>query len=139
MCKGVWFGVCVSVNACLRRMYRDRGAYFGLVGLNERRRREYILEGPGVYSTEILKFRASKITRNAYIKPGKMLLNFYHHFLCFLRKNVNLNLTKIYGVHLMWQKIQIILRPILKFIFFYHLNWISPNRINKISRKRNKP
>ena len=68
-----------------------------------------------------------------------MLLNFYHHFLCFLQKNVNLNLTKIYGVHLMWQKIQIILRPILKFIFFYHLNWISPNRINKISRKRKKP
>ena len=101
--------------------------------------RVYLRGSGGMFPGKILKFRARKITRNAYIKPGKMLLNFNHHFHCFLHKNVNLNLIKIYGVHLMWQKIQIILRPILKFIFCYHLNWISPNRINKIPRKRNNP
>ena len=99
----------------------------------------YLRGSGGMFPRKILKFRASKITRNAYIKPGKMSLNFYHHFLCFLHKNVNLSLIKIYAVHLMWQTIQIILRAILKFISCYHLNWISPNRINKISRKRNKP
>ena len=99
----------------------------------------YLTGSGGMFPRKILKFRARKITKNAYFKPGKMFLNFNHHFLYFLHKNVNFNLIKIYGVHLMWQKIQIILRPILKVIFFYQLNWISPNRINKISRKRNKP
>ena len=63
--------------------------------------RVYLRGSGGMLSLKILKFRASKITRNAYIKPVKMLLNFYRHFLCFLHKNVNLNLIKIYGVHLM--------------------------------------
>ena len=56
--------------------------------------RVYLRGSGGMLPREILKFRASKITRNAYIKPTEMLLNFYHHFLCFLHKNVNLNLIK---------------------------------------------
>ena len=33
------------------------------------------------------------------------------------------------------KSLKVILRAILKFIFFYHLNWISPHSINKLSRK----
>ena len=36
------------------------------------------------------------------------------------------------------KSLKMILRPILKFIFFYHLNWISPHSINKLSKKKEK-
>ena len=105
VCVCVCVGVCVCVCKCKRLFTEDvqgpRSVFW--IGGAERasKARVYLRGSGGMLPRTILKFRASKITRNPYIKPGKMLLNFYHHFLCFLHKNVNLNLIKIYGVHLM--------------------------------------
>ena len=105
MCARVYDFVCVCVCKCKRLFTEDvqgpRNVFW--IGGAERasNARVYLRGSGGMFPGKILKFRARKITRNAYIKPGEMLLNFNHHFHCFLHKNVNLNLIKIYGVHLM--------------------------------------